>query len=90
MEQAILLTGMTVGGILVAPLALEWLKKFQTSLLLIGLAFIILNGMAPHFPVARSMMISMNQIPVALGDALNYGENGIIELGNAYFRLFRE
>jgi hypothetical protein len=89
MENALLMTGLTVGGILAFPLFLEWLRKFQVGLAIITTMLVTLYGFAAHSPAAHHIQSMLNIIPETFIAAVENAEDGLAKLGSEYYNAFR-
>lgn len=88
MEQAFLISGLTVGGILVFPLAMEWARKFQSALITLTVLFIGLHLIAPHSTSARQILFGLNRIPETVSEALTSSSGNLEKLGSEYYNAF--
>lgn len=89
MESILLMTGFAVGGALVFPAAMEWLRKYQVGLALSCATVLGLYCMAPYSPVARNIVNGINVFPQTVSSAVAQGEDGISKMHSEYFRAFR-
>ena len=89
MENALLVTGLTVGGLLAFPLCLEWLHKFQVGLVMTAALLVGLYGLAPYSASARGMVSILNTIPKTFAEAATSAEDNVAKLSSGYFNAFR-
>lgn len=88
MENAILLTGLTIGSFLAFPLFMEWMRKFQVALVLAVGLVISVYGLAPYSPNARAITTAINLFPQTILNAVDCTQDNIAKLGSEYFNAF--
>ncbi len=88
MEATLMLTGLTVGGFLVFPVIVEFLR--QNAQILMGITCLMfgLYIAAPYSPEARTLWYPISQIPGTLAQAVHEGQDGVTRLGTEYFTAF--
>lgn len=87
-EATLMLTGLTVGGFLVFPLILDFIR--QNAQILVGTACLMfgLYVAAPYSPEARILWYPISQIPDTVVQAVQEGGDGMARLGSEYFAAF--
>jgi len=88
MESAIMITGLTLGGMLAFPLLLEWFRRFQVGLVLCAAVVIGLYLLAPHSSQARLAISALSWFPSTVSDAVDATGDGLASLHSEYFNAF--
>ena len=88
MEAAVMMTGLTVGGLLIVPAIIEFLKYNWAFIAIVIGVVLLMAALAPYSPEINAVWQPLSHFPQLFGEAVAAAENGAADLKAQYYHAF--